>query len=542
MNAPPQSLHPNPFAAVPPEVNQRFPSARPWPVVLLTALGAWLAAVPIMVAVYELLGDRLTQGVTPYIVGVLALGAALVVLRSASAPIFLEQLAVPALMVGLGTLGMAIHNDLPAAGGRALMLCVVTALAWALPKDWLRVLLGAGAAALLGDLLSSVNCCGSWRPSEFWLLHGVLLVWLGLAAWRLRPTAAAAWLEPFNAGWLLAVLVGLVALTGRTFLVGGNAVEQTGASWVVANGSHSTESLLRQGLSALLAVASFAVALRAWPVLRSGQPMVQAGVVATVVAALAWFMPTLGAACLALMVTASLHRWRLAAACAVAAAWVVGAFYYQLQWPLGDKALLMMLAGTILGGLAWLSHRRDPPVHVSETHPPGPTTAISRQRLAVWAIALGTVLTLVVANVAIWQKQHLIANGKRIYIELAPADPRSLMQGDFMRLRFAALSVPEPLRSSLRGQRPHMVMQLDQQGIAKPLRLHGPEQVLAPGEMLLQLTRKDGGWVVVTDAWFFQEGQAGMWQAAKFGEFRVLPDGRALLVSLADENLKAIQP
>lgn len=46
--------------------------------------------------------------------------------------------------------------------------------------------------------------------------------------------------------------------------------------------------------------------------------------------------------------------------------------------------------------------------------------------------------------------------------------------------------------------------------------------------------------MVVTDAWFFKEGDAALWQTAKFGEFRVLPDGRALLVGMADADLKAI--
>ena len=50
---------------------------------------------------------------------------------------------------------------------------------------------------------------------------------------------------------------------------------------------------------------------------------------------------------------------------------------------------------------------------------------------------------LAVANAGIWQKETLIANGRPIYIELAPVDPRSLMQGDYMALAFP---LPEDLR------------------------------------------------------------------------------------------------
>ena len=77
---------------------------RPWPVVLLIGLGAWLAAAPLLGVVATLLGDLITTWPGPYLVGGLVLGAAVVVLRSRGLPLFVEQLAVPALLVGIGTL------------------------------------------------------------------------------------------------------------------------------------------------------------------------------------------------------------------------------------------------------------------------------------------------------------------------------------------------------------------------------------------------------------------------------------------------------
>src|SRR3990167_3346081 len=74
--------------------------SRPWPIVLLTALGAWLAAVPLLGVVGLLLGDLISLGAGPYVLAPLMLVAAIVVLRSRSVPLFVEQLAVPALLVG----------------------------------------------------------------------------------------------------------------------------------------------------------------------------------------------------------------------------------------------------------------------------------------------------------------------------------------------------------------------------------------------------------------------------------------------------------
>ena len=59
-------------------------------------------------------------------------------------------------------------------------------------------------------------------------------------------------------------------------------------------------------------------------------------------------------------------------------------------------------------------------------------------------------------------------------------------------------------------------------------------------ELRIELAPKNGDWVLVTDAWFFKEGEAERWAQAKYGEFRVGKDGRALLVGLRGADLKAL--
>ena len=295
---------------------------------------------------------------------------------------------------------------------------------------------------------------------------------------------------------------------------------------------------MRKLLSAALVLVATALGAQAWPALRS----VLALAVAAVLAVLGWFMPALGATLLALMVVAMAHHWRLAAACALAAAWILGAFYYQLQWPLADKALLLVAAGAVLAALVWVDHIRQARKAGADATAPTRLSAPSITRNAhLWSLLGGVLLTLLVANGAIWQKENLIAQGTKVFVPLAPVDPRSLMQGDYMRLNFTVINDNTlPLLADLGGKRPHMVMKLDPRGVASAVRLHKADVALAADEMLLELTPKDGRWVVVTDAWFFKEGDAALWQSAKFGEFRVLPDGRALLVGMADADLKAI--
>ena len=63
---------------------------------------------------------------------------------------------------------------------------------------------------------------------------------------------------------------------------------------------------------------------------------------------------------------------------------------------------------------------------------------------------------------------------------------------------------------------------------------------LAADELRIELTPKDGRWILVSDAWFFAEGEAARWEKAKFGEFRVDADGRALLVGLRGPALEPL--
>ena len=48
-----------------------------------------------------------------------------------------------------------------------------------------------------------------------------------------------------------------------------------------------------------------------------------------------------------------------------------------------------------------------------------------------------TLLVFAAFNYGIFQKEEIKANGETVLLELAPVDPRSLMQGDYMRLRYA---------------------------------------------------------------------------------------------------------
>ena len=247
---------------------------RPWPVVLLTALGAWLAALLGVLGV--MLGGLLREGAGCYVVGVIALLGAMAVLRLREAPLFVEQLAVPALLVGGGALAYALYRDLPGAGASSGVAVLALAVGAALPHSWLRVLLGAAAAlfTVLACVLSAEGLLGPWQLAVWWLAwHACLALWRVAGAEQRQtfndgagaPVAAA--LESMGAGWMLTTLAGLAGWSGMTMFVGASAGGGLVADVARQPFSSWSSAVLSAG-SVILTLAAALAFVRTWPTLR----------------------------------------------------------------------------------------------------------------------------------------------------------------------------------------------------------------------------------------------------------------------------------
>jgi len=145
-------------------------------------------------------------------------------------------------------------------------------------------------------------------------------------------------------------------------------------------------------------------------------------------------------------------------------------------------------------------------------------------------------LILLAANLAIYQKQQLLGSGSVMRLELAPVDPRALMQGDYMALNYALNS---HLRSTEIPGNHRLIVTLNPQRIATEAGWDRG-QPLKENQYYLQAHRGNQGIAVASDAWFFEEGHAKDYIDARYGELRVAQDGTALLVALLDEQLKPL--
>lgn len=165
---------------------------------------------------------------------------------------------------------------------------------------------------------------------------------------------------------------------------------------------------------------------------------------------------------------------------------------------------------------------------------------------------LALVAILLAVNVSIRDKERHLANGRVVLLELAPIDPRSLMQGDYMALAF---DVANKLRSELpelEGARRWwrkvdatdgwVVLDLDDQGIGRYAGVAQTAHNPADRQINVAFRVRSGTVKFATNAYFFEEGTAAEYEEARYGEFRINANGEPLLVSLLDENLNRLGP
>jgi uncharacterized membrane-anchored protein len=159
-------------------------------------------------------------------------------------------------------------------------------------------------------------------------------------------------------------------------------------------------------------------------------------------------------------------------------------------------------------------------------------------------VIAGLALILGLANWDIAQKRTVIAEGKPLLLELRPADPRSLFQGDYMALALANDTMPDPAVIATLPYRGTVILVLDQNGVGHFARL---DDGTAPSadELRVQYRRHvdwrgprlDYG----SQAFFFQEGDAALYQDARYALLRVADDGSTVLTELADKDRVAIK-
>jgi uncharacterized membrane-anchored protein len=405
---------------------------------------------------------------------------------------------------GIAFISFSLPHELY--GDIKLVLCVISILA-ALSLSgaqarWAQALFGFCAALALSADIGVV-----FRAAHFAILfrpETAVLIACGLIALSAHSRfAKMEGLSSFASGWSVGALVFALQLTG---------------------------AFLRAHLYGLsipwLAFAAGGCAALFWRKAELRKPSFF--LTAAVAIGLTFAAPRLGAA-IAVFAGAVLTGRRIVAILAIVQAIaVLSLSYYSIDWTLIQKAQHFAAAGLVLALAAALARAAD--------KQGGNAAGIAKPALAL--NALGLVLGFGLMTQATLSAENLLAEGRKIYLPLAPVDPRSLVQGDYMRLNF----VTGDLRrmASARGAI-QFVADVDSRSAASLKKIAGPSEPLEANQILINGRFKDRGYFIASDAWFFEEGQGKKFEAAKFGILRVGADGRALLEGLADADLQQIR-
>lgn len=500
-----------------------------WPIVVLTGVGALIAAIPALGFLALALGPAIWSGAGLLVIGPLLTAGGGALTRVGRPLGFGQQFGAIGLVIGLVTTSIGLFTHLPEQLAALAMLAICAALAAALRRVWIELLLGAAAAAMMVAALAPFEAMrffdrfGQWSASALGAaaIGAGALIALDLANKDERPI-----LNAFLSGWSVGALALSICAAGQTFLLG--ATLKIGGTGVFDPDRVNIGFTPMRLAGALVALGACGWMLRRSPSLRG--PTGYA--LAALATALAFVAPILAAPLAILAATAPAGRRALAFFAGFAALWIVGAFYYATDMRLIDKALLLIGLGLALAATVVIDGWR--PRRAETETPPRPAWNWT----AALMIAASLAATGAVVGSGVRDKEALLQNGRLIYMALAPVDPRSLTQGDYMALNFA---LPGGRRMVRPGEAsPRAFATLDSRDVAAVTRIEPAPAEPKAGEVLLLMTRHRGEWRVGTNAFFFKEGEAKRFEAARFGMFRIDAAGRAVLVGLADKDLKPL--
>jgi len=156
-----------------------------------------------------------------------------------------------------------------------------------------------------------------------------------------------------------------------------------------------------------------------------------------------------------------------------------------------------------------------------------------------YIILVNLILFLGLFNYAIVQKEDIIDEGHLILLELAPVDPRSLMQGDYMRLNY---TISDEVTTNQIPKRGYCVVTLDSEGVAQKNRYQKKNAPKNKNEYLIEYTIGEWNSIQIgAESFFFQEGEGEIYTDAKYGGLKVDEKGNSVLIGLYDSNRKKIE-
>lgn len=152
-------------------------------------------------------------------------------------------------------------------------------------------------------------------------------------------------------------------------------------------------------------------------------------------------------------------------------------------------------------------------------------------------VLLNLLLLLIFFNLDVLHKEDTLKDGQLVLLKLAPVDPRSLMQGDYMTLRF---DVMRNTRSKDIPNRGFLILTLNEENVGEKVRFQHDFLPKSSKEMAIRYFFGSRDPVIGAESFFFQEGEGEKYESAKYGGLKVDNDGKGILTGLYDKELRLI--
>ena len=158
-------------------------------------------------------------------------------------------------------------------------------------------------------------------------------------------------------------------------------------------------------------------------------------------------------------------------------------------------------------------------------------------------ILLNLGILLILFNKSLLHKEETLKKGTLVLLELVPVDPRSLMQGDYMRLSYAIVRENTRLKDKKNTLKSgYCVIEINDKGIARKKRLQAGVFPKSESEYSIRFNSESSrGINIGAESYFFEEGTAEKYEKAKYGGLMVDNKGNSILVGLFNEKLEEIK-
>lgn len=210
----------------------------------------------------------------------------------------------------------------------------------------------------------------------------------------------------------------------------------------------------------------------------------------------------------------------------------LGFKYYDLLWKLLHKSITLALLGIIALAVTYMMARRTG----TDASDEGPNGGFMRKSIVM--IAVVVLLQIGYLGYKTVQSESLLKNGSIVKLQIEPLDPRSLLQGDYVRLNYSISTLPQAIADQLEQEdnvsRLKVVLVPDSKGIHVFDRIYRSGEKLADGEIVIN--GKWSGYQRIyygIETYFVPEGTGlEVERNAVFAYVRVSASGNALLERL----------